>query len=114
MSNPIDNYIAKFPAEVQSKLQEIRGYIKEVIPNAEETLSYQMPAFRENGTILVFFAAFKAHVGFYPTASGIANFSHEFENYKWSKGAVQFPFDQPLPKDLIQRITKFRFDETSK
>ena len=113
MSNVIDSYIEKFPLQTQEVLNEMRNIILEVIPNAEQVIGYQMPAFKLN-SILVYFAGYKAHVGFYPTASGIAHFSHEFGNYKWSKGAVQFPLNEPLPKDLIQRIVKFRLEETSK
>ena len=112
MSNVIDLYIEKFPLQTQEVLNEMRNIILEVIPNAEQVIGYQMPAFKLNG-ILVYFAGYKAHIGFYPTASGIAHFAHEFGNYKWSKGAVQFPLNEPLPKDLIQRIVKFRLEETS-
>jgi uncharacterized protein YdhG (YjbR/CyaY superfamily) len=112
MSNLIDLYIEKFPLQTQEVLNEMRNIILEVIPNAEQVIGYQMPAFKLNG-ILVYFAGYKNHVGFYPTASGIENFSHEFGNYKWSKGAVQFPLNEPLPKDLIQRIVKFRLEEIS-
>jgi len=105
--NEIDAYIATFPSNVQKVLQEIRKIIQEAAPEAEEVISYKMPAYKQNG-ILVYFAGYKNHVGFYPTASGIEKFKDEFDNYKWSKGAVQFPLDQPLPVKLIQRIVKFR------
>jgi uncharacterized protein YdhG (YjbR/CyaY superfamily) len=105
--NEIDTYIATFPFEVQKVLEQIRKIIQEAAPDAEEVISYKMPAYKQNG-ILVYFAGYKNHIGFYPTASGIENFKEEFGNYKWSKGAVQFPLDQQLPKNLIQRIIKFR------
>jgi len=103
----IDEYIALFPAKTQTMLQQVRQTIASAIPNAKEVISYKMPAFKQNG-ILVYFAAYKNHIGFYPTGSGIEAFQHEFGDYKWSKGAVQFPIDKPMPLDLITRITKFK------
>jgi uncharacterized protein YdhG (YjbR/CyaY superfamily) len=108
--NEIDNYIAQFSPEIQIKLQEIRQIIQEVLPEAKEVISYKMPAYKMNG-ILVYFAGYSGHIGFYPTAVGIENFNSEFGDYKWSKGAVQFPIDKPLPKDLIQNITLFKLEE---
>lgn len=108
-TNPktIDEYIALFPAETQEILQQIRETIHNAVPNAREVISYKMPAFKQN-TVLVYFAAYEKHIGFYPTGSGIEAFQHEFGDYKWSKGAVQFPIDKPMPLDLISRITKFK------
>ena len=108
-TNPktIDEYIALFPAETQEILQQIRETIHNAVPNAREVISYKMPAFKQN-TVLVYFAAYKKHIGFYPTGSGINAFQHEFGDYKWSKGAVQFPINKPMPLDLISRITKFK------
>jgi uncharacterized protein YdhG (YjbR/CyaY superfamily) len=103
----IDEYIAEFPAEVRHKLNEIRSTIKKATPAATEKISYRMPAFDFHGT-LVWFAAFKNHIGFYPMASGINRFKDELKNYKYSKGTVQFPFDEPLPLKLITKIVKFR------
>ncbi|QPH38422.1 iron chaperone [Pedobacter endophyticus] len=103
----IDEYIALFPAKTQTILQQLRETIHNAVPNAKEVISYKMPAFKQNG-ILVYFAAYKNHIGFYPTGSGIEAFQHEFGDYKWSKGAVQFPIDKPMPLDLIARITKFK------
>ena len=106
----IDEYIAAFPQEVQALLQQIRTTIREAAPDAEETISYQLPTFRLKGN-LVHFGAFKKHIGFYPTPSGITRFEKELAGYQRSKGAVQFPLDQPIPFDLIREITEFRVRE---
>ena len=106
----IDEYIANCPEEVQKKLEQVRATIRKAAPDAEETISYSMPAFKQK-KIVVYFAAFKNHIGLFPTASGIAAFKDEFSDYKWSKGAVQFPLDRPMPLDLITRIVKFRAAE---
>lgn len=106
----IDAYIATFPKEIQEKLEALRTTIRDAAPDAEEKISYQMPAFALNGN-LVYFAAFKNHIGFYPTSSGIAAFKDEVSAYKGSKGAVQFPLNQPLPLDLVSRIVRFRVAE---
>lgn len=103
----IDQYIANFPAATQKLLQQVRETIHLAVPDAKEVISYGMPAFKQKG-ILVYFAGYAKHIGFYPTGSGIEAFKDEFVNYKWSKGAVQFPLDQPMPLDLITRITKFK------
>lgn len=101
--NNVDEYIALFTDDVQLKLQQLRQVIKDAAPDAEEYISYQMPAYKQNGA-LVYFGAYKNHIGFYPTASGISNFIDEFNDYKSSKGAVQFPIDIPLPLTLIKRL----------
>ncbi len=106
----IDEYISKFPEEVQEKLEGIRGTIREAAPGAKEVISYGMPAFRRN-RVLVYFAAHKAHIGFYPTSSGISNFREELSGYKQSKGAVQFPLDEDIPLELVRRIVRFRVKE---
>lgn len=106
----IDEYIALQPENVRGKLEEIRLEIKRAAPMAEEVISYKMPAFRFKG-VLVYFATAKNHIGFYPTPSGIVAFKDEMEEYKSSKGAVQFPLDKPLPLDLIRRIVEFRVKE---
>jgi uncharacterized protein YdhG (YjbR/CyaY superfamily) len=111
--NTIDEYIRLFPAEVQSRLQEMRSVIKEAAPEAQEKISYGMPAFTLKGN-LVYFAAFKKHIGFYPIPSGIAAFDQELSKYERGKGSVQFSFDQPLPVELIRRIVKFRAAENIK
>jgi uncharacterized protein YdhG (YjbR/CyaY superfamily) len=106
----IDEYISDFPAEIQKLLSEVRTTIRKAAPAAKELISYQMPAFRQN-SVLVYFAAFKKHIGFFPTMSGIAAFKEELSVYKGAKGSVQFPFEKPMPLDLISRIVKFRVAE---
>jgi len=106
----IDEYIASFPENIQEILKEIRQAIREAAPDAEETISYQMPAFRLNG-MLVYFAAFKNHIGFYPTSSGVAAFKDELSQYEVSKGAIRFPLGQPVPINLITKIAKYRVEE---
>src|SRR5580700_5482726 len=108
----VDGYISSFPPEVKILLKELRKTIRAAAPNAEEVISYNMPEYKLKG-ILVYFAGYKKHVGFYPTASGIANFRKEIENYKWSKGAIQFPINEKLPLPLIKRIVKFRLLQDS-
>lgn len=109
----IDEYIMQFPLEIQKILKTLRKVIKESAPEAEEKISYQMPTFELYGN-LVHFAAYKNHIGFYPTPSGIDAFKHELSEYKWAKGSVQFPMDKPLPYELISKIVKFRVDENMK
>lgn len=109
-SREIDAYIAGFPQEVQAILTKIRATIRKAAPEAEEAFSYQMPTFRLHGN-LVHFAAFKKHIGFYPTPSGIEQFKTELSAYHNAKGSVQFPLDQPIPYELIQRIVAFRVAE---
>ena len=109
----IDEYISGFLEDVRQILTHIRTVIKESAPQATEIISYQMPTFFLNGN-LVHFAAFPNHIGFYPTPSGIEAFKDEIARYKWSKGAVQFPLDEPMPFDLIRRIVQFRVAENQK
>ena len=109
----VDEYIADFPERVQIILQQVRRAIREAAPGAEEAISYQIPGFRLNGS-LVWFAAFKDHIGFYPRASGIEAFKDELSAYEISKGTVRFPLDKPLPLDLIQEIVRFRVKENCK
>ncbi len=109
----IDEYIAQFPEEVQAILTRIRAVIKESAPQAQEKISYRMPAFSLNGS-LVWFGAFQKHIGFYPTGAGVESFKAELSGYKWSKGAIQFPLDQPIPYDLIRKIVKYRVAENLK
>lgn len=106
----IDEYILQYPQEIQEILKTLRKVIKESAPNAEEKISYRMPTFALNGN-LVHFAAYKNHIGFYPTSSGINTFLHELSGYKTSKGAVQFPIGKPIPYGLIGEIVKFRVAE---
>jgi uncharacterized protein YdhG (YjbR/CyaY superfamily) len=103
----IDEYIADFPPDVQDILEEMRRTIREAAPDAEEAISYQMPTFKLNGN-LVHFAAYKNHIGFYPTPSGVEAFREELSAYKVSKGAIQFPIDQPMPLDLVRQIVAYR------
>ena len=111
--NSIDEYIATFPQDTQKILKELRATIKAAAPDAEEKISYQMPTFFLNGN-LVHFAAFKKHIGFYPTPSGIEAFQKELSVYDGAKGSVQFPIDEPMPLKLISRIVKFRVAENIK
>ncbi len=106
----VDEYISDFPEEVKKLLQQMRDAIIKAAPGAEEVISYQMPAYKYSG-ILVYFGAFKNHIGFYPTASGIEAFENELSTYKSSKGAVQFPLDKPLPLSLIARIVQYRLKQ---
>ena len=102
-----DDYADRFPKEVQPLLRKMRLTIRKAAPEARETISYGIPAFTLNG-LLVWFAAHKTHIGFYPRASAIAAFKKELSAYKGAKGSVQFPFDEPLPLPLVSRIVKFR------
>lgn len=106
----IDEYIAGFPEEVQKILKRVRKTIRQAAPDAEETISYRIPTFRLNGN-LVHFAAFKSHLGFYPTSSGTKAFHKEITPYKHGKGSIRFPLDQPIPYDLIAQIVAFRVKE---
>jgi len=106
----IDEYIAGFPKEVQTLLEEVRRTIREAAPEAEEAIKYQIPTFVLNGN-LVHFAAFKNHIGFYPAPRGIEEFKEELSAYKGAKGSVQFPFGEPVPYDLIRRIVIFRVSD---
>ena len=108
----IDEYILTFPEDVQEILQTLRKVIKEVASEASEKISYQMPTFELYGN-LVHFAAYKNHIGFYPTPSGIENFKNELGLYKGAKGSVQFPINEPLPYELIRQIVKFRVIENT-
>ena len=105
-----DEYIAMFPANIRDILQKLRATIKKAAPDAEEVISYKMPAFKLNG-MLVWFAVNKEHIGFYPTASPIIAFKKELANYKTSKGAIQFSIEKPLPLKLVKDIVQFRIKE---
>lgn len=106
----IDEYISGHPPELQTILKKIRSLIREITPEAEETIKYQIPTFTLHGN-LVHFAAFQKHIGFYPEPTGIQKFQKELAAYQSAKGSVQFPLDQPIPYDLIRRIVKFRVQE---
>ena len=108
----IDEYIANFPTDIQKMLNLIRQTIRNNAPEASEIISYSMPAFKFHG-MLVYFAAYKHHIGFYPGASGIEAFKEEIKGFKNAKGTVQFPIDKPLPLDLISKIVQFRVTENT-
>jgi uncharacterized protein YdhG (YjbR/CyaY superfamily) len=107
----VDAYISDFSMEVQELLIEVRDVIQKTAPNAEESISYGMPAYKLNGKPLVYFAAFSKHIGFYATPTGHAKFAKELAHYKQGKGSVQFPINKPMPLDLIGSIVKFRVNE---
>lgn len=109
-----DDYIASFPLETQVILTEVRSTIQKAAPDAEESISYAMPTFKLNGKPLVYFAGYKNHIGFYATPTGHEAFEKELSVYKQGKGSVQFPINEPMPLDLIARITKFRVEEKQK
>ncbi len=106
----IDEYIAGFPQDVQEILEKIRLTIRKAAPDAEETIKYRMPTFTLKGN-LVYFAAFKKHIGFYPVPTGIEKFKNELSAYEGAKGSVRFPLDKPIPYGLISKIVKFRVKE---
>jgi uncharacterized protein YdhG (YjbR/CyaY superfamily) len=108
----IDEYVTSFPEDVQAVLQEIRRTIRECAPKAEETISYRIPTFKLHGN-LVHFAAFKDHIGFFPTSSARAAFPEELSKYKGGKGTIQFPLDEPIPYELIRKIVRYRVKESS-
>jgi uncharacterized protein YdhG (YjbR/CyaY superfamily) len=107
----VDEYIAAFPKEVQDVLEKIRSTIRESAPKAEEAISYGIPAFILNGRGLVYFAAWKNHIGFYPTPSGIEAFKKELAHFKQEKGSVQFPLDKPISIGLVKKIVRYRVTE---
>jgi uncharacterized protein YdhG (YjbR/CyaY superfamily) len=109
----IDEYITIQTPEVQILLEQMRQTIKKAAPNAEEVISYNMPAFKYYG-MLVYFAAYKKHIGFYATPTGHSEFKEKLSAYKQGKGSVQFPLDEPLPLNLITKIVKFRIEENLK
>ena len=111
--NSAEEYISLFSSEIQERLISIRNIIQKAAPDAEEVISYGMPAYKQQN-ILVYFSGNKNHIGFYPTASGIENFKEHFTDYKWSKGAIQFPVNKPLPEKLITAIVKFRINEVKR
>lgn len=109
-SGEVDEFIARYPADVQKVLQKIRGIIREVAPEAKETINYGIPTFTLNGN-LVHYSALTNHIGFYPTPSGIEKFKKELSKYEGAKGSVKFPLDEPIPYELIRKITEFRVKE---
>lgn len=112
--NNVDDYIKGFPTDVQEILSKIRTLVKKTAPEALESISYGMPGYKTNGKPLVYFAAFKKHIGFYATPTGHVKFAKELSRYKQGKGSVQFPLDEVMPYDLIVRIIEFRVAENSR
>lgn len=104
----VDDYIARADVGSQEILRKIRSIVKESAPAAVESISYGMPAYKQNGKPLVYFGAYPKHIGFYATPDGHAEFEPELSKYKRGKGSVQFPLNQPIPYDLIARITEFK------
>jgi uncharacterized protein YdhG (YjbR/CyaY superfamily) len=109
-----DEYIAAFPKSIQVILKELRQAIRDSAPDAEEIISYGIPTFDLNRRHLVHFAAYKSHIGFYPTSSGINAFKKDLSPFKTSKGTVQFPLDKPIPLELIKKIVKYRVKENTR
>lgn len=110
----IDEYIKTCPEDVQSILEKIRQTIRNAAPEAVETISYGIPTFNLDGKYLVYFAAWKNHIALYPIPSGTEAFKKELSQYKGTKGSVHFPFDKPIPYDLVEKIVRFRMKEDSK
>jgi uncharacterized protein YdhG (YjbR/CyaY superfamily) len=110
-SGTIDEYIAGFPDHVQVILQKIRATIREAAPEAEETISYKMPTFSLNGRYLIYFSAYKKHIGVYPVPTGNAKFLEEIAPYQAGKGTLRFPLDKPIPYELITKVVKLRVQE---
>jgi uncharacterized protein YdhG (YjbR/CyaY superfamily) len=108
--NSIQEYFSWFPPEILAKLQQMREILQQALPEAEEVISYHMPAFKTT-EMLVYYAAAKSHLGFYPTSSGVINFKEELASYVTSKGAIQFPYGEDLPVQLIRDIAQFRAQE---
>jgi uncharacterized protein YdhG (YjbR/CyaY superfamily) len=108
----IDDYIATFPVDVQKRLQSIRRAIRKAAPEAEEKISYRIPAFTLGGN-LIYFAAFGNHIGVYPGAAAIVAMKADLQGYRTAKGTVQFPLDQPLPLPLIEKLVQFKIDHNA-
>lgn len=107
----VDEYIACFPEDIQKILTRIRNIILNYAPDAEESITYKMPAYKTFGKTLIYFAGFKNHIGLYATPSGHLEFKNELAKFKHGKGSVQFPIDKPIPYDLIRQIVEFRVEE---
>ena len=106
--NTINSYIIQFKGETKVQLENLYFYLKQLIPDADEHISYNMPCLKQNNKPVVYFAGYKSHVGFYPTAKPIEHFKEKLNNYKYSKGTIQFPINQPLPKELIREIIEYK------
>lgn len=111
MTKQLQAYIRRFPLEHRLRLRQVYKIIRLAAPTAEETISYGIPTFKLNGKNLVHFGAFKHHIGFYPTSSGIKHFKHQFKGYEYSKGAIQLPIEGKIPVSILKRIVKFRVKE---
>lgn len=111
--NPVSQYIQNFPDEVQERLEQLRSCIMRLAPDAVESMAYNMPAYKTYGRPLVYFAAFKNHIGLYALPSGHATFATSLAAYKQGKGSVQFPLDQSMPFDLIEKIILYRVEENN-
>jgi uncharacterized protein YdhG (YjbR/CyaY superfamily) len=109
----IDEYIARFPNNVQEILEKIRMTIRKAAPDAEEAISYKMPSFNWKGQYLIYFAAYKKHIGVYPVPTGDAKLNEEVSKYQAGKGTLQFPLDKPIPYKLISKIVKARAKQNS-
>ncbi|HYF31500.1 MAG TPA: DUF1801 domain-containing protein [Chitinophagaceae bacterium] len=109
----IDAYIAGFPEQMQEILQQVRETIRKAAPRAEETIKYGMPTFMLNGN-LVYFAAWKNHIGFYPVPTGNKDFEQDLAGYKTGRGSIQFPLDKPMPLKLITKIVRYRVQQNEK
>lgn len=109
----VEGYIATYPATTQRLLKQLRKVIRQLAPEAEESISYQMPAYKLKGP-LVYFGVHNKHIGFYPTPSAVTAFQAQLKDYTCSKGAIQFPLDKPLPLELIRNIVSFRVDENKR
>ncbi len=107
----IDEYINSFPSDIKLILNEVRSTIRETAPKAVESITYKMPTYKINGKPLVYFAAFRNHIGLYATPTGNSQFSVELANYKHGKGSIQFPLNKPIPFDLIRRIVEYKLNE---
>lgn len=106
--NTVEEYIASFPKETQKVLEEVRAEIKNVLPKADEVISYAIPCFKLDGAYVIYFAGFERHIGVYPAPVDEDSFKKEFSKYKTGKGSIQFPLDQPMPLALITKIAKYR------
>jgi uncharacterized protein YdhG (YjbR/CyaY superfamily) len=106
--NAVDEYIAGFPPEVQERMRAIRKTVLKIVPNAQESISYQIPTFKLNGKPVVYFAGFIKHIGFYPVPVGDPAFGKDLDAYASGKGTAKFPMDQPIPIELVEKIVKFR------
>lgn len=109
----VDEYISGFPKDIQKLLKQIRATVKEKAPEAVESISYGMPAYKLNGKPLVYFAAFNNHIGFYATPAGHKEFAADLSEYKQGKGSVQFPLNKPMPLELIGRIVEFKVKDNN-